>query len=297
MISVILPCYREPPNMFQQALESIIQQTYKNLEVIVIMDGPNTELENVLNTYQKRDARIHYYVNEMNQGLPYSLNRGISLATGEYIARMDADDICLPERFDKELKYLKDNHLDLVGTYCEKISDAGVPVGFMYSPTSPYEIYMALPKGNCLWHPTWLFRKEVWERVGGYDNFRHCQDYHFLLKCRKMEVRLGVLPEVCLKYRLSAGGIGRQKFSSYPVTAEYFAEHAEDILDITPDTLKAFLDSAEGKSRMQEINTYINLRDQFKKSVWNMPWYGAQMFCLAYGRKRLYEKIKSYFKS
>ena len=297
MISVVLPCHRESAEMFRQALESTLQQTFRDIEIVVVVDGSNSMLEEVLRRYQEQDERLRFCVNKTNQGLPFSLNRGISLAKGEYIARMDADDISLPERLEKELQYLETNHLDLVGTYCETISDAGEHVGFMYGPTSTDEIYKTLPKEDCIWHPTWLFRKDVWERVGGYDDFPRAQDYHFLLKARKLGIRLGVLPEVCLKYRLSLGGIGRKKSALYSLIPEYFSEHAEEILSITPDSLRVYLETEEGRQRLQEIDTFINLREQFKKSVWNMPWYGAQMFRLAYGRKRLYEKIKSYFKS
>lgn len=288
MISVVLPCYHEPRELFVQALKSMLCQTYHDIELIVIVDGPNLDLEQVLYQYQETDRRLRFFVNEVNRGLPYSLNRGISLATGKYIARMDADDISLVERLRKELRYLEENELDLVGTYCETISDAGEHVGFMRGPISTSEIYRTLPKRNCMWHPTWLFRKEVWEQVGGYDSFRGCEDYHFLLKARKLGIRLGVMPEVCLKYRLTRGGLSRERSAMTKLLVEYFKSHCENILEVTPDSVAAYLVSIEGKEALREFEEYFRISDQFhNKKGMQKIMYGMRLFCFEYGRKQL----------
>ena len=103
-VSVILSAYNEEERWFREAVESIINQSYENFELILILDNPNnTLLEGIINEYVNKDNRIIYIKNEKNLGLVKSLNKGLSYCRGEYIARMDADDISLPERIEEEL--------------------------------------------------------------------------------------------------------------------------------------------------------------------------------------------------
>lgn len=287
MISVVLPCFREPEEMFVASLDSMIKQTYANIEIIVVIDGENPVLEKVLRDAQKSDDRIRFVVNDTNRGLPYALNRGISIARGGYIARMDADDIALPDRLEKELAYLQKHRLDLVGTYCETISEYGDHVGYLRGPSDTEEIYKALERQDCMWHPTWLFHWEVWNRVGGYENFRYSQDYHFLLKARKMGIRLGVVPEICLQYRVRTRKASRKKPTYWSLLPEYFAEHADDIMDITPKTWEEYLQSDAGQKRIQEIECYMSLRDGIRNNRWFAPLYGIRLLMIPYGRKVL----------
>ena len=98
-VSVIMSTYKEPIEWIQQSVDSILNQTYKNLEFIIIVDNPEyAELVSLLNDYADSDDRISVVVNNNNIGLVKSLNKALSFCTGEYVARMDADDISLPER-------------------------------------------------------------------------------------------------------------------------------------------------------------------------------------------------------
>ena len=109
-ISVLMSVYNEPIDWMRQAIESILNQTYKDFEFIIVNDNPERE-ENqfVLNEYRNKDSRIIILCNEHNIGLTKSLNKGLTVANGEYIARMDADDIALPKRFEKQALYLAKN--------------------------------------------------------------------------------------------------------------------------------------------------------------------------------------------
>ena len=117
-VSVIMSTYKEPIEWIQQSVDSILNQTYKNLEFIIIVDNPEyVELVSLLNDYADSDDRISVVVNNNNIGLVKSLNKALSFCTGEYVARMDADDVSLPERFQKEVEFL-DTHkeYDFVST-------------------------------------------------------------------------------------------------------------------------------------------------------------------------------------
>ena len=116
-VSVILSAYNEEECWFREAVESILNQSYENFELILILDNPNnTLLEGIINEYANKDNRIVYIKNEKNLGLVKSLNKGLEYARGKYIARMDADDISLSDRFEKQIRCFKeDNSLSIVG--------------------------------------------------------------------------------------------------------------------------------------------------------------------------------------
>lgn len=117
-ISVLMSVYNEPVDWMRQAIESILNQTYKDFEFIIVNDNPERE-ENqlVLNEYRDKDSRIIILCNEHNIGLTKSLNRGLTVANGEYIARMDADDISDPSRFHYQLRYLTEHpNITILGT-------------------------------------------------------------------------------------------------------------------------------------------------------------------------------------
>jgi glycosyltransferase involved in cell wall biosynthesis len=115
LVTVLMPCYNAMPYL-PMALNSIINQTYKNLEILCINDGSTDETDEILEEYAKKDSRIRVVHNETNIKLIRTLNKGIELATGEYIARMDADDISSPDRIETQMHILLSRNIDLVGT-------------------------------------------------------------------------------------------------------------------------------------------------------------------------------------
>lgn len=128
LITVLLPCYNAMPYL-REALESIIHQTYTNLEILCINDGSTDETGKVLEEYAATDKRITVIHNETNIKLIRSLNKGIALASGDYIARMDSDDISAPDRIEKELEFmLKNPEVDIVGCTCFIMNDSGAVI-------------------------------------------------------------------------------------------------------------------------------------------------------------------------
>ena len=107
-ISVIMSVYNGEAYL-TEAVESIINQTFKNWELIVINDCSTDSTAEILSSFALKDKRIKVYTNEVNLKLPSSLNKAISLSSGKYVARMDADDICLPERLEKQFKFMEEN--------------------------------------------------------------------------------------------------------------------------------------------------------------------------------------------
>lgn len=128
LITVLLPCYNAMPYL-PEALESIIYQTYTNLEILCINDGSTDETGKVLEEYAASDKRITVIHNETNIKLIRTLNKGIALANGEYIARMDSDDKSTPDRIEKELEFMLQNPgVDIVGCTCFIMNDTGAVI-------------------------------------------------------------------------------------------------------------------------------------------------------------------------
>lgn len=228
MISVIMSTYKEDERLLRESIESILNQTYRDFEYIIILDYPDNDVhKSVIEEYALKDDRIHFYINEKNMGLTDSLNRGLSLCHGEYIARMDADDISLPDRLERQMKYLEKNHYDLIGGITEMINENG---SLLYSiksvPTDPKKINKALRYSQCIAHPTWLGRKEVFEKNAGYRHMPLCEDYDFTLRAVLNGFVISNLNEAVLKYRMTSNSISRSNlfeqylYMSY-ITNEY----------------------------------------------------------------------------
>lgn len=228
MISVIMSTYKEDERLLRESIESMLNQTYRDFEYIIILDYPDNDVhKSVIEEYAFKDNRIHFYINEKNMGLTDSLNRGLSLCHGEYIARMDADDISLPNRLERQMKYLEKNHYDLIGGITEMINENG---SLLYSiksvPTDPKKINKALRYSQCIAHPTWLGRKEVFEKNAGYRHMPLCEDYDFTLRAVLNGFVVSNLNEAVLKYRMTSNSISRSNlfeqylYMSY-ITNEY----------------------------------------------------------------------------
>lgn len=211
MISVIMSTYKEPEEQLRKSIESILNQTYNNFEFIILLDFPNNDLhKEIIESYSAKDSRIRFFINEHNLGLVGSLNRGLSLAQGDFIARMDADDISLPERFEKQMKYLLQNDYDLIGGITQMIDENESAIYSIRNIPSDFnKIKKALKYGQCIAHPTWLAKKTLFDHLGGYRNIPLCEDYDFTLRAVLSGYKVSNLNEVILKYRMTSNSLSR----------------------------------------------------------------------------------------
>jgi glycosyltransferase involved in cell wall biosynthesis len=161
------------------ALESILSQTYQNFEFIIIDDKSTDGTSVILKRYAEKDKRIVLIKNSENIGLARSLNKGIDLAKGEYIARMDSDDISMPDRFEKQLKYL-DNKPEIwvVGgniRFIDRQNDFLRDQAYSQNPNI-LRWNMLFNFGGIICHPATMIRKSMFNMVGKYKNIRTSQD-------------------------------------------------------------------------------------------------------------------------
>lgn len=183
----------------KEAIESILNQTFKDFEFLIINDGSNDTSIDIIKSYN--DHRIRLEHNENNRGLIYSLNKGVKLASGEYIARMDADDISLPNRLAVQVDFM-DKHKN-IGISGSNVKVIGKKYEFTgHYLTSPAEIKANLIFNTSLAHPTVIFRKEILVKNNLiYDeNFKHAEDYDLWERAVKI-TKISNIPMVLMQYR------------------------------------------------------------------------------------------------
>jgi len=212
LVSVIMSVYNEKEKWLMEAIESILKQSYKNLEFIIILDNPdNKKLNNIIRFYCKKDTRIRYFINEKNIGLVKSLNKALSYAKGEIIARMDADDISMPDRFEKQMNYLnRYPDVDFIGSRCINIDEEGKEL--YRDETMPEDMRLiksCLLNVDFINHPTWFFRRECADKNKGYREITCAEDYDFLLRLITNGFKLANTNEFLVRYRIRSSGISK----------------------------------------------------------------------------------------
>lgn len=183
----------------RDAIDSILNQSFKDFEFIIINDGSADKTEEILAGYQDSRLRI---VRQANHGLTRSLNKGIQLSKGKYIARMDADDVSLPERLEKQVDFLdKTPSIGVLGTACFEIDGNDKKVAYLNGLSDQKTIRKTLIKKNVFCHSSLMFRREVFGKVGCYDDeFKYSQDYELLFRIAE-HFDLANLPEALLLRR------------------------------------------------------------------------------------------------
>ncbi|MDD4052568.1 MAG: glycosyltransferase [candidate division Zixibacteria bacterium] len=161
----------------RQAIDSVLGQTFGDFEFIIIDDGSADDSRPIIENYA--DARIRLLVNRDHPGLSASLNAGLNAARGEYIARMDADDVCLPDRLEKQIHFLDQHpHIVVLGTGIRLIDEQDKPIQDVQLPADNDLIKWQLCFLNPIAHPSAMMRAAAVRQVGGYDaELVHAQDY------------------------------------------------------------------------------------------------------------------------
>lgn len=199
LISVIMSEYNTNEQLLRNSINSIIKQTYKNFELIIIDDSGIDALNKVSDVLE--DVRIKIYKNEKNMGLVYSLNKALELAKGKYIARMDTDDISYNNRLEVEVKYLEEHpEVDLVASNIEYYDG-----NWIWGRTKGYgEINKNdLLNGSPIAHPTIMAKRKTMLNVGGYPNYNRCEDYAMWIELVAQNYKLYKIEDVLLRYHLS----------------------------------------------------------------------------------------------
>lgn len=209
LVSVIMPAYNAE-RYLNEAVESILCQTFRDFELIVIDDCSTDGSLAILKSFAARDERVSLLENAQNLGVTPTLNHGIQAARGEYIARMDADDISLPDRLEKQVTFLQANpEIGLISGREVAIDSAGRELEGDFNVTvEPGCIHWLLHFTNPITHPAVMGRKALYEQAGGYDpEILYAEDYDLWQRMSQFCL-LSNLPDVLIKKRTHTESIG-----------------------------------------------------------------------------------------
>ncbi|GMU92149.1 MAG: hypothetical protein AMXMBFR4_12070 [Candidatus Hydrogenedentota bacterium] len=211
-LSVLTPVYNNGPFM-RRAIDSILDQTFADFEYILVNDGSTDDSQAILEEYAEKDSRIRVVCQE-NRGYIRALNAGMDMAHGEFIARMDADDIAMPDRFEKQWAYLRDHpECVAVGGRVLLIDEEGLPLREMCQELTHDAIDAAhlAGKGGTIVHPAMMARRNAVIAAGGYrEDFPWAEDLDLFLRLAEVG-RVANLPDLVLHYRQHLSSIGYSK--------------------------------------------------------------------------------------
>lgn len=213
LISVVMSvfnCRRYLP----EAMDSVLGQTFGEFEFVVVDDGSTDDTLRILQDYARRDARVKV-ISRPNTGCWKASNDGIAASSAPFIARMDADDVCLPDRFEKQLAFLREHpEVVAVGAHVLLIDAEGEPLRTMPQQRrlthEEIDVAHLTGGGQVLFHPTLMMRREAVEKVGLYREWPAGVDLDLFLRLAEIG-KLANLPDVLLKYRQHMGSIGHAK--------------------------------------------------------------------------------------
>jgi glycosyltransferase involved in cell wall biosynthesis len=208
LVSVAMTVLNPHPEYFPAAVASVLGQTYKNLELIIVEDPSPQSAADLLHPFS--DPRIILHRNRERTSHSQQRNLSLELARADLVAIMDADDVCLPNRIAKQVEYLHEHReIDVLGSQLTAIDASGRPLGTRRYPTSPAEIHGAFPLYNPIAQPSVMFRKTAVMAAGGYqyDRFPAVEDYELWSRLASRGVKFANHSEALLQYRLHPGGM------------------------------------------------------------------------------------------
>ena len=269
-VSVLMPCYNAEKHL-EEAISSILNQTYTDFEIVAIDDCSSDQTLEILHRFAEIDKRIKVYKNDENLKLVKTLNKGVNLCKGKYIARMDSDDIALPQRLEKEVQYL-DEHNDygIVSTQFSTFYDSPEKLYPYTNPTEFEELqsYLLFKSGIC--HPASMIRKTVFTDLGLQfeEQYLHVEDYAFWSKAL---------------YKTKLGNIGGESLLLYRVHPSQVSSMYEDLqrqnkksvfkihcqqlgLNYSDEALDIYASVAEANPTHSSFE-YLNKCEQFMKAL------------------------------
>lgn len=205
--SVLMSIYhKENPKYFDRTMQSIWNnQTIKPNEIVLVQDGKLTDdLYKVIEEWKIiLDDILKIVPLEQNVGLGNALNIGLKECSYDLVARMDTDDMCMSDRFEKQIRFFENNNVDIIGSYCIEVDEDGNRGNLRKMPLNHQDIYNNL--FTCpLIHPTVMFKKNIVEQVGGYNKtLTRRQDYDLWFKCAKVGAKFSNIDEALLLYRFT----------------------------------------------------------------------------------------------
>ena len=267
-ISVIMSVYNGE-SYLKEAIESVINQTFKNWELIVINDCSQDSTAQILSEYSEKDNRIKVYTNEVNLKLPTSLNKAVSLSSGKYIARMDSDDICLPERLEKQFEFMEENS-DVSLSSCRflTVKNGVYASGGAGGRCDFNAIKAMLLMSNPILHPGVIAKAEVFKKFP-YDTTLTCtEDLELWTRLVINNQKIQILPQCLLIYRLhdkqiTSTTLERQHTEVKKIQSKYYSAFLEEMSESMAD----FYINGIYFREKPDINKFLQYKKWLKKEA------------------------------
>ncbi len=218
LLSVVMPVYNGD-RYLRHAVESVLSQTYTDFEFVIVNDGSTDFTLDILKSFELRDRRVRV-ISKTHSGLIDTLNLGCGMASGHYIARADADDVCLPRRLESQMEFLAERPgVALLGAAATCINEDGAAVGYVMRPPKNEHLKRALENRNAFHHYTVIFRKDCFLTLGGYRHaFLHAEDYDLWLRFAE-QFDVANIPDVLCYYRLHRNQVSITETEQQAVSA------------------------------------------------------------------------------
>lgn len=197
LVSVLLPVYNGE-KYIRESVDSILKQTYENFELIIIDDGSTDKTLSILKEYEKIDARVRL-VSRQNKGLIATLNEGAELALGQWVARMDADDVAIPNRLERQLNWINQTGADVAGSWVRFFGakDFRIWKGYITDEAIKVDMLFKCP----MVHPSIIIRASLLKQLKYDPVAEKAEDYDLWVRATMQGIKMTNLPEVLLKYR------------------------------------------------------------------------------------------------
>jgi glycosyltransferase involved in cell wall biosynthesis len=215
IISVVMPVYNGGIYL-EEAIDSILNQTFTDFEFIILDDGSTDDSLSLIKKYASKDDRIVIITRE-NKGLVYTLNEGIEKSKGDYIARMDADDISLPERFEKQIELMQKENIDICGCNFIKINEKGKVISKKYLSTSVLLNKFILCRTVPFAHGSVMIKKSFMIENNlryGQTKFDKAEDYSLWIEFDKKGAKISNVSAFYFKYRVLENSLSKQNINS-----------------------------------------------------------------------------------
>jgi glycosyltransferase involved in cell wall biosynthesis len=266
MISVVVAAYNAEL-WLAQTMDSILQQTYPHFELLIVNDGSSDSTGKIIDAYATRDERVKP-VHHPNWGLCASLNHAIGLAQHEWIARMDADDLMMPDRFERQIAFIQEHPGLAVAATLAHIIDAEGNLHWMTSTGMPdresFERYRRENRLMPIYHNTVMMRKSIVDTVGGYrPEYYPCEDMDLWNRIADTGELILIQPERLVKYRVhdSSASVAATQ-TQYLKERWVLRSTACRRAGLPEPTLEEFRDHQRGQSPRQRFQAWRELRAQ-----------------------------------
>lgn len=285
LVTVLMPVFNSSRHL-QNAIESILNQTYKNIEFIIINDGSRDNSEKIIKSY--KDKRIRYFSNRENKGIVSALNTGLDKTRGKYIIRMDADDISRPDRIERQVEYMNRNpSVGVCGTWIEVFGNASY---IWKPPVNDKEIRSMLFFESPLAHPSACIRSKLIKTYKiKYDlKYQYVEDYKLWIDLSKVS-KLANIPLVLLRYRTHHNQIGSAHKNRQAAAKNQLLN--DIIRNLIPEINKSSIDLHHLAMSWPKTNSYkklIKFRSWYEKLV--MTNNQSQIYSRSSFAKRIAER-------